>query len=68
MTGLFYGKGMKVEVPRFKGEEPEDWIFKIKEFFEIYGVPSEQRIKIASFHMEGAAYLWYKWVTKNGLV
>lgn len=65
---LFYGKGMKVEVPRFAGEDAEDWIFNIKELFEIYGVPVEQRIKIASFHMEGAAYSWYKWVTKNWLV
>lgn len=32
------------------------------------GVPVEQRIKIASFHMEGSAYTWYKWVVKNGLV
>lgn len=68
MTGLFHGKGMKVEVPRFNGEDAEDWIFKIKEFFEIYGVLVEQRIKIFSFHMEGAAYSWYKWVIKNELV
>lgn len=47
---------MKVEVPRFNGEEGEDWVFKIKEVFEVYGVPNEQRIKIASFHMERAAY------------
>lgn len=66
-TRLFYGKGMKVEVPRFNGEEVEDWIFKIKDF-KIYGVSVDQRIKIASFHMEGAAYSWYKWVTKNELV
>lgn len=68
MVGLFHGKGMKVEVPRFNGKEADDWIFKIKEFFEIYGVPMEQRIKIASFHMEGTAYSWYKWVTRNELV
>lgn len=28
----------------------------------------EQRIKIASFHMEGPTYAWYKWVVKNNLV
>lgn len=59
---------MKVDVPRFSSEDAEDWIFKIKEFFKIYGVPVEQRTKIASFHMEGPAYSWYKWVVKNQLV
>lgn len=66
--GVFAGKGLKVEVPRFNGTEAEDWVFKIKEIFEIYGVPMDQRIKIASFHMKGQAYAWYKWVVKNGLV
>lgn len=52
-ASLFAGKGLKVDVQRFNGIEAEDWVFKIKEFFDIYGVPVEQRIKIASFHMEG---------------
>lgn len=67
-ASLFTGKGLKVDVPRFNGVEAEDWVFKIKEFFDIYEVPNEQRIKIASFHMEGATYAWYKWVMKNSSV
>lgn len=59
-TGLFAGKWLKVDVPRFIGTEAKDWVFKIKEFFDVYGVPDEQRIWIASFHMEGPAYAWYK--------
>lgn len=67
-TGILVGKGLKVDVPRFNGEDAEDWAFKIKEFFDVYGVAVEQRIKIALFHMEGPAYAWYKWVIKNELV
>lgn len=37
-------------------------------FLYIYGVPIDQRIKIASFHMEGLVYTWYIWVIKNALV
>lgn len=66
-TVLFAGKGLKVDVPRFNGSEAEDWVFKIKEFFDIYGVPVEQQIKISSFHIKGSAYAWYKWVMKNSL-
>lgn len=56
-TGLFIGKGLKLDVPISNGIEVEDWVFKIKDFFfHIYGVPVEQGIKILSFHMEGPAY------------
>lgn len=67
-TGIFAGKGLKAYVPRFNGIDAEDWVFKIKEFFDVYGVPTEQRIKVASFHIEGPAYAWYKWMMKNSLV
>lgn len=46
-AGIFSGRGLKVEVPRFDGTGAEDWVFKIKEFFNIDGVPKEQQIKIA---------------------
>lgn len=55
VASLFRGKWLKVDVPRFNGIDAEDWVFKIKEFFKVYGVPEEQRIKVASFHMEGPA-------------
>lgn len=41
VAGLFAGKGLKVEVSRFNGIEAYDWVFKIKEFFEIHGVLEE---------------------------
>jgi len=53
-------KTIKVDIPYFDGNEAEDWVFKIQEFFEIYGTPEQQRIKLVSFHMTGAAYAWYK--------
>lgn len=59
---------MKIEIPHFNGEDAEDWVFKIQELFHVHGTPEEQRIKFASFHMEGAAYAWNKWVMKNQLV
>lgn len=55
-------------MPRFNGLDAEDWVFKIKEFFNNYEVPTDQRIKITSFHMEGPVYAWYKWVINNSLV
>lgn len=54
VVALFAGKGLKVDVPRFNGVDAEDWIFKMREFFDIYKVLVEQQIKIAYFHIEGS--------------
>ncbi|KAF7811847.1 Transposon Ty3-G Gag-Pol polyprotein [Senna tora] len=68
VQGFMCGKTMKVELPRFYGTDADDWCFKIVEFFQIYSIPEEQRIKIASLQMEGAAYVWYKWLIRNSMV
>lgn len=65
---LLMNRNLKVEILHFDGTEAEDWTFKILEFFDAYKVPNDQRINVASFHMSGAAYSWYKWVVKNNLV
>lgn len=56
---------MKILIPYFNGEDAKDWIFKIEELFEAYDTPKDQRMKFTLFHMDGPAYAWYKWVTKN---
>lgn len=60
--------GIKVEIPHFDGSEVEDWIFKLNEFFEFYRTPPEQKIQIASLHMEGATLSWYQWAMEIELV
>ncbi|KAF7818664.1 Transposon Ty3-G Gag-Pol polyprotein [Senna tora] len=67
-AGFSFGRTMKVELPHFDGSDAEDWIFKVEEFFQIYNTPMDQRIRLASLHMKGAAYAWYKWIVQNSLV
>lgn len=50
---------MKLEVPRFSGEDPMGWIFKISQFFDYQGTPDEERITVASFYMDGPALSWF---------
>lgn len=45
-------------MPRF-----DAWIFKIKEYFELYGTPMNRRMCIVC--LDGAAYEWYKWLVSN---
>lgn len=66
-NNYFPGRNLKVEVPRFDGTDVEDWIFKIKEFFELYSTPLNQRIRISSLHMGGAAFKWYQWLVENDI-
>ena len=56
---------MKLEVPRFDGTEPLEWIFKINQYFEYHGTPERDRLTIASFYMEGRALAWFQWMTNN---
>ncbi|XP_014511566.1 uncharacterized protein LOC106770264 [Vigna radiata var. radiata] len=59
---------MKLDVPRFDGCDATGWIFKINQFFEYHSTPEEDRLKVASFYMEGTALSWFQWMHQNGLI
>lgn len=50
---------IKLDIPRFNGSEVLSWIFKINQFFDFHHTAEEQRLRIASFYMEGEALIWY---------
>jgi hypothetical protein len=56
---------IKLDIPRFDGSDPLGWIFKISQFFEFHHTPEDQRIRMASFYMEGEALTWYQWMHSN---
>jgi hypothetical protein len=57
---------IKLDIPRFDGTEPMSWIFKINQFFDFHQTVEDQRLRIASFYMEGEALTWYQWMHDNG--
>lgn len=59
---------MKLDVPRFDGNDPLGWIFKITQFFEYHCILNTERLTVASFYMEGPALCWYQWMSRNGLL
>lgn len=59
---------LKLEVPRFDGQDPLGWIFKISQFFDYQGVPEQERLTVVSFYMEGPALSWYQWMMRNGFL
>ncbi|PNX92763.1 Ty3/gypsy retrotransposon protein [Trifolium pratense] len=59
---------MKLEVPRFDGQDAIGWIFKITQFFDFHNTPENDRLTIASFYMDGPALSWFQWMTRNNLI
>ncbi|MCI32753.1 retrotransposon-derived protein PEG10-like, partial [Trifolium medium] len=57
---------MKLDVPRFNGDDALGWIFKISQFFEYHDTPESERLTVASFYMEGPALGWFQWMSRNG--
>lgn len=51
---------MKLDVPRFDGQDPVGWIFKIQQFFDYQGLPDHERITVASFYMDDPTLSWYQ--------
>jgi len=53
-------RSLRLDFPRFNGENPSGWTYKVNQFFDYYQTPLYQRIRMASFHMEGEALVWFQ--------
>jgi len=53
-------KGPKLNFPEFDGSDPDGWIRKAEEYFELVGVPNEDRVKIAVLYISGKAEYWWR--------
>jgi len=56
---------VKLDIPRFDGSNPLGWIFKITQYFKLHNISEDQRLRIASFSMEGEALSWFQWMHAN---
>ncbi|XP_075673788.1 uncharacterized protein LOC142643132 [Castanea sativa] len=60
-------KTINLEFPRFRGENPSGWVYKANQFFQLYGTPQNQKILLASYHMEDEALIRFQDVEEVGL-
>ena len=51
---------MKLDFPRFCGEEPTSWIYKANQYFNYYRILEPKKLTMASFHMEGEALVCFQ--------
>ncbi|GJY86779.1 retrotransposon gag protein [Tanacetum coccineum] len=61
-------KSPKIMLPTFDGTCPLDWLFQADQYFTFYNIPVDQRVALASFHFQGDALSWYKYMHNNGLL
>lgn len=55
---------LNLSFPKFNGEDPTGWIYKAEQYFDFKGISSDQQVPLASFHLEGIALQWHRWLTK----
>lgn len=53
--------------PKFNGENPQQWISNIEAYFDLNGIPENQRIQVVELKLEGCASEWYQWMKSNDL-
>ncbi|XP_038981135.1 uncharacterized protein K02A2.6-like [Phoenix dactylifera] len=58
----------RLEFPRFDGADPASWLYRADQFFLHQQIPNTQKLLLASFHLEGKALQWFRWVEKAGAI
>ena len=58
-------KTAKLEFPRFSGDDPTEWFNRVNQFFEFQNTPDNQKVSLASYHLEGEANQWWQWIRRT---
>ena len=60
----FVSKLTKLEFPKFFGNDPTVWINRVNQFCDFNDVADDQKVRLAAYHLEGEANLWWQWFKK----
>ena len=55
---VFSSKMARLEFPKYFGEDPMEWLSRVAQFFEFQDTTDNQKVTLASFHLEGEANQW----------
>ena len=56
---------MKINFPRFNGDDPTRWIHKVEQYFNMHNTFDVTKVPLASFHLEHEALQWFYWYIKD---
>ena len=60
VNGHTFRYGTKLEVLRFAGDDVEEWLFKIEQFFVLDRTAKQSKVSIIALYLEGSALHWQK--------
>nr|GEV63691.1 retrotransposon Gag domain, retroviral aspartyl protease [Tanacetum cinerariifolium] len=55
----------KINFPTISDEDPQGWILKAEKYFRYYNILEEEKVDVASMHLEGDALEFYSWASTN---
>ena len=65
---LHMSKSVRLDFPWFKGDDLTSWVYKANQYFSFYQTPFNERLLMASFHMDGDALVWFQDSNENGVL
>ncbi|XP_020082482.1 uncharacterized protein LOC109706087, partial [Ananas comosus] len=48
----------KLDFPQFSGEDPQGWLESCRQYFDLYQIPRQQWLGVATMHIFGKARVW----------
>ncbi|OMP00125.1 Retrotransposon gag protein [Corchorus olitorius] len=61
----YQAKPPRFNLTHFDGTDPQSWIFQAEQYFQLYAIPAQQKLTIASFFMIGEPLTWFQWMFRN---
>ena len=54
----------KLDFPKYSGDDPTEWVNRVTQFFDYQETSEDQRVVLASYHLEGEANQWWQWLRR----
>lgn len=66
--GEMLPRSVRIGFPSFNEKDPLAWFYKANQLFKLYNTKPQQKLRLASFHMEWKAMIWYQDLKNSGIV
>ncbi|KAJ0442677.1 putative nucleotidyltransferase, Ribonuclease H [Helianthus annuus] len=60
-----YRPFQKIDFPAYDGGDPRGWVLKAEKYFSYYQIPDEEKVDVASMHLEGDALDLFSWLSTD---
>ncbi|VFQ89359.1 unnamed protein product [Cuscuta campestris] len=56
---------MRVDAPRFTGEDPTGWVFRVQKYFDYFLTPEQERFHLVAMLIDHPASEWFRYYQAN---